>query len=242
MKLYLNVPYSEKEEAKSLGAKWNARVKKWYINTDPKEYTKFSKWILGDTDDAVIATEYIFIVESQQKCWKCGQSTRVVGLGIGEFVHIYGDADDPHFEIVEDYVEPGEELHLAWADNENDIPPKLLKYLKDTYSVKTGYSKTIGRKCFANHCDCCGVLQGNWFLFNEPDSPLSSCVGGDELIERMCKLKIKGIPIKDDLQLDWNVGFCSNDYAYFKYGQFEELVLSTDPNDEYISYEELYCL
>lgn len=240
MGLYLNVPYGEKDEAKSLGAKWNAKVKKWYIDTEREKYVRFSKWILKDTDDAVIATEYIHIVEGKQKCWKCGQLTKVVGLGIGEFVHIYGEADAPEYELVEDYVDPGEELHLAWVENEDDIPLKLLKYLKENYSVKTGYSKTIGGKCFANHCDCCGALQGNWFLFDEPDSPLSSCVDGDELIERMSKLKIKAIPIDDDLQLNWNVGFCSNDYAYLKYGNFEELVLSSDSQNEYISYEELY--
>ena len=39
---------------------------------------------------------------------------------------------------------------IAWVENEDDIPLKLLKYLKENYSVKTGYSKTIGRKCFAN--------------------------------------------------------------------------------------------
>lgn len=39
-------------------------------------------------------------------------------------------------------------------------------------------------------------------IFAEPDSPLYSCVGGNELVERMSKLKIKGIPIEDDLQLN----------------------------------------
>ena len=78
------------------------------------------------------------------------------------------------------------------------------------------------------------------FLFDEPDSPISSCVGGDELVERMRKLKIKGVPIDDDIQLNWNLSFCSNNYAYFEYGQFEELILSSDPNNEYISYKELY--
>lgn len=108
------------------------------------------------------------------------------------------------------------------------------------YSVKTGYSKTLGGKCFANHCDCCGALQGNWFLFDEPDSPLSSCIGGNELIERMNNLKIYCIPIDADIQLDWNVGICSNDYAYFEYGKFEDLILSNNPQNIYVSYEELY--
>ena len=58
MSLYLNVPYSEKEEAKRLGAKWDPRVKKWYTDAYPKDYVKFAKWILRDTDDAIIATEY----------------------------------------------------------------------------------------------------------------------------------------------------------------------------------------
>ena len=53
MALYLNVPYGEKDEAKSLGAKWDAKVKKWYIDMARDEYVKFSKWILKDTDDAV---------------------------------------------------------------------------------------------------------------------------------------------------------------------------------------------
>lgn len=79
MRLYLNVPYSEKDEAKALGAKWNAKAKKW------------------------------FIIEGKQKCWKCGNITTVVGFGIGEFVHIYGEAETPQYEIVEDYIDSGEE-------------------------------------------------------------------------------------------------------------------------------------
>lgn len=29
--LILNVPYNEKDDAKSLGARWNPTVKKWYV-------------------------------------------------------------------------------------------------------------------------------------------------------------------------------------------------------------------
>ena len=43
--LYLNVPYSEKEEAKKLGAKWNPEKKKWYYNGNPENYIKFAKWL-----------------------------------------------------------------------------------------------------------------------------------------------------------------------------------------------------
>lgn len=80
MRIYLNVPYHEKEEAKALGAKWDARVKKWYADTARDEYVKYSKWILDDSYEAIIAMEYIFVVEGIQRCWKCSNQTRVVIL------------------------------------------------------------------------------------------------------------------------------------------------------------------
>ncbi len=42
-KIYLNVPYAEKDAAKALGAKWDAAKKKWYVlmGTD---VSSFSKW------------------------------------------------------------------------------------------------------------------------------------------------------------------------------------------------------
>lgn len=58
----------------------------------------------------------------------------------------------------------------------------------------------------------------------------------------MSKLKIYGIPIDCDLQLNWDLNWGDNDYAYFEYGQFEELILSADPEEIWITYEELYDL
>lgn len=40
MSLLLDVPYSEKDEAKKLGARWNPELKKWYVE-DKKNYAKF---------------------------------------------------------------------------------------------------------------------------------------------------------------------------------------------------------
>lgn len=238
MKLYLNVPYAEKNQAKILGAKWDINVKKWYIDTAYENYVKFAKWLLKDTDEAIIATEYIYIIEGEQRCWKCHQKTKVIGLGIAEYTSIYGEPNEPMYELNVD----NDILHLAWTDNENEIPPKLLKYLKEHYSVKTGYSRTLDADCFANHCDICGAIQGNYFLFDEPTSPLSSDINGKRLVNRISKLKIYGIPIDEDLQLKWDISFGDNDYAYFEYGKFEEIILATDPEDYWISYQELYNL
>lgn len=240
MKLYIDVPYQEKDEAKALGAKWNPKVKKWYINVMQEDYINFSKWILKKSDEVIIATENLYIIEGTRKCWKCGNETKVIGLGIGDYICIYGEPEDAGMEIVGEGCERGEELHLAWVDKEEDIPPKILRYIKSNYSVKTSYSNTMNSKCFSNHCSHCDALQGNWFLFNEPDSPLSCDAFGEELVERMKKLVIKEIHIRDDLQLNWNMDLGSNNYAYFEYATIEELNMCNDPEEPYAPYEDLY--
>lgn len=252
MRLFLDVPFEEKDEVKALGARWNPKVKKWYADIFEgfgewrKKYIRFAKWILRNRDEAIIANEYLYIIEAKRECWKCHKWTRVIGLGVGECVRLYIDFDGSiECDIYEDYIKPNEEklihrVHLAWTENEKTIPPKLLRYLKKNYSVGTGYSKFSNDYTFANHCDYCGALQGNWFMFNEPDSPLVPCVEGKDLEYRMCKIKIVGIPIYDDLQLDWEFFPHKNDYAYFEYGEYEEFILSSDPRNEYITYEELY--
>ena len=42
-KIYLNVPYAQKDAAKALGAKWDAANKKWYV-TDNLDTSLFAKW------------------------------------------------------------------------------------------------------------------------------------------------------------------------------------------------------
>lgn len=42
-KIYLNVPFAQKDEAKALGARWDAAQKKWYIPAD-KDIALFARW------------------------------------------------------------------------------------------------------------------------------------------------------------------------------------------------------
>ncbi|KZB63143.1 hypothetical protein AUP42_01755 [Thalassospira lucentensis] len=42
-RIYLNVPFSEKDEAKALGAKWDRRAKAWYARDD-MELAPFKRW------------------------------------------------------------------------------------------------------------------------------------------------------------------------------------------------------
>ena len=44
-KLTLNCPFSEKDEAKRLGARWDANHKKWTIQDTPENRDRFKKWL-----------------------------------------------------------------------------------------------------------------------------------------------------------------------------------------------------
>ena len=44
MRINLSCPYSEKDQAKALGAKWDADRKVWYI-AGVEDLTPFSRWI-----------------------------------------------------------------------------------------------------------------------------------------------------------------------------------------------------
>lgn len=231
--LYLNVPYSEKEEAKKLGAKWNPEKKKWYYNGNPANYVKFAKWLFNIEKQAeiTILMDSIYIIEAKRICWKCKKETTVVGIAAEKFITIYDtECDDDNgnpiynSEII-GFDDTTKGLYITWSDEEKDFPDFLLKYLKENYNVKTGFSSVVG-KTFANFCEHCNALQGNNFLFHEVDSPfdLMECsLEGN--IEKVKNLKIKKIKLENNIPIDFSFGFSGEEYLYLKYGNIEEIKL-----------------
>lgn len=50
MRIDLNVPFSDKSKAKSLGAKWDGLERTWYV-IDPEDLKPFSKWLSKDVSN-----------------------------------------------------------------------------------------------------------------------------------------------------------------------------------------------
>ena len=84
MAILLNVPFSEKDEAKKLGAWWNPELKKWYVK-DRNEYIKLKKWI-SPRDSFFVVCDHLYIIQGENTCFKCGQKTRVIGYGIESYM------------------------------------------------------------------------------------------------------------------------------------------------------------
>lgn len=58
--LFLNVPFSEKDEAKVLGARWNAEKKQWYV-PDGVSQEPFGRWLHSAAPSAEAATTTLFV-------------------------------------------------------------------------------------------------------------------------------------------------------------------------------------
>lgn len=239
-KIYLDVPYNEKDYAKRLGASWDSHAKKWFFEGLTQDIIKFGRWITCRRDEIPIIFECFHIIEAPQICFKCKRETRVIGFGIGEHSIL---VDEGNNMFLMDTPIDTNEIHLAWCDEEDGIPPLLLTYIKNKYNVKTGYSKVAG-KTFANHCDCCGVIQGNFFLFYE-DSPLNLMTSSEkELINRISQMKIFNIYTEAALPLKWSISYGDTDWAYtayYKNKPFEDVILS-ETEELFTLYTEMYLL
>lgn len=191
--LELNVKYEEKDEVKALGASWNPTTKKWYVY-NRKDYHKFIKWIQPFSGYTVI-TDTVYIVEAKQRCFKCGSETPVICFGV-----------EKYYEIVEGEISyqnnPG---FIQQISSIYSIPNSLKDYVDKKYKYRVRFSKTIEHSEYGNVCNSCGVPQGNFFLFSEPDSPLFLA---DPSTYPNCKLT--RVKFKNDIIIDSD--WCSTEF------------------------------
>lgn len=87
------------------------------------------------------------------------------------------------------------------------LTEKFLNYLKDNYGYFESYSKTIQSSYLANHCSNCKVIQGDFYLFGEVYSPFFI-----DSEERARQLKLYKIPLKNDIIVEANIGWGSEDW------------------------------
>lgn len=65
---YIDVPYKEKDEAKSLGAKWDRKARSWYV-PNGVDASAFSKWSQSQPQE-ISTREYLAVPYSQRKAAK----------------------------------------------------------------------------------------------------------------------------------------------------------------------------
>ena len=211
--LILDVPYAEKDEAKSLGAKWNPTLKKWTYSYR-KNYIHMLKWLPEYRENSLsnawrlsIACDNLCIVEASRTCFKCANYINVIGFSYDFILNFYGD-----FNTIKD-SEYDNDLHIGPPDT--NTPQYILDVVSQNFNFNKIYSKTTQSAYYANFCPYCKTLQGNFHLFNDSDGPFYITNK-----ESAAKLKVHKIKLKHDFVLHDDTSWCSTDYLIKKYASF----------------------
>jgi hypothetical protein len=157
--LFLTVPFSEKDQAKALGARWDSGSRSWYV-PDGLPSAPFAPW-LPSTDRWNVRARRYWIVSSNTGCWKCDRPTTAFTLAVPSG-HETLEGDD----LGDEWVEHG---HLALLSYVTDVSPEVLT---ETSQICIGwgndFSKTTQGRYWMNHCRSCGIKQGDFSLHSEP--------------------------------------------------------------------------
>lgn len=179
-KIYLNVSYEKKDIAKSFGAKWDKEQILWYINgfnIKPK---------IVDFIPTINIIAPLYLIETDICCWKCSNIIPVYAFSSYSYVDLYDLSDicyeyqdEPEFEkIIQKEIwytlSQKSKKQNIYSDFDIDTDKRISVFMKNYPSYKKGWSATMNSHCYGNYCLRCGVLQGNFFLHNETDSPFCS--------------------------------------------------------------------
>jgi hypothetical protein len=158
----LNVPFHEKDDAKRLGARWDAARKTWFL-PDGTKTAPFTKWLPQRSDFNLRCTSY-FIAQSMRTCWHCARDTRVFSFLLPRGYTARQDSDKSagwelqEFEAIIYYI--------------TQIPSSVQAQMQSvTGYYRNDFSKTTQSFYWMNHCEHCGMKQGDFELFEEFDTP-----------------------------------------------------------------------
>ncbi|HFL6148064.1 TPA: hypothetical protein ACG4NT_000436 [Stenotrophomonas maltophilia] len=96
------------------------------------------------------------LLQASVECWKCGEATPVTSVWVPSFVD-YADVDEPG-----DEPEAGDAATLHGIQ---DLDDQVAAHVREAAPwLKPGRSETANATYWANHCQACGVLQGDYFV------------------------------------------------------------------------------
>ncbi|MCX8565576.1 MAG: hypothetical protein ON057_000303 [Glomeribacter sp. 1016415] len=158
----LNVPFAEKDEAKWLGARWDGERKVWYV-PDGVATNVFGRWLPCEPDISVRSSIY-FIAQTFNPCWKCGKHTSAFGfiLPAGHETLEPDDEDDDRDAWCR-YDEPTIVHYVT------ELLPSVVARIKAfSRHYRVDFSKTTQSSYWMNHCEHCGMKQGDFEMYCEP--------------------------------------------------------------------------
>lgn len=172
MKLYLNVPFAEKENAKALGARWNQALKLWYVEIKDAINPALYQWFIQDSAYHLLA-EYYTIVVADKSCWKCHEQISVSTFLLDDYYELSQYEDDA---LGLSFLNWESVHNQSFVSNITLLDQSALaEIVKENPHYRKTYSKTLNGAYFANNCPHCHMLQGDFNLYQEPGAVFYDC-------------------------------------------------------------------
>lgn len=141
-KTFLNVAYKDKEDVKSLGAKWDPEQKTWYIppGKDPKI---FKKWLIANANKPELTITDIGLVRSLVSCWSCKGYCTVYAIYTRNIELAADQSTQSGFFVLTEIAK---------------IPENLADFLiLRCPNFRIGKADLKGIRTYRNHCDHCKI-------------------------------------------------------------------------------------
>ena len=170
---YLEVPYSQKNLAKTHGARWDSTKKKWFISNN-LDITLFEQWL--PCKKANFRAEYFYFAQTSTCCYKCCKDTQVSAIILPEGFEAVDEQAIDDLEAREDSVEITpfcSQDYLSLVSYITYISPEALDeidkftnyiFFQKSYSSATGYSY------YRSLCQHCNSAQGDNYIISEYNS------------------------------------------------------------------------
>lgn len=158
--MQLDVPFEEKDQAKALGAKWDAQARAWFVpeGADP---LPFARWFPRDLEapggEGTMSADSFALITGKVSCWKCRKDTRATTV----LLRGYQEIEDGQSEVFDQDAVLNPIVGLD--------PATRALFASEAPWMRPGYTKTRDQIYLAAHCEHCDALQGAWFL-TEPGS------------------------------------------------------------------------
>lgn len=151
----LQVSFHEKDEARRLGARWDAERKVWYV-PDGVDPALLSRWLPQPLSPNIRALSWS-LASSHRECWRCQKSSRVFAIMLPAGYEALYVADDP----ADDCWQCGEDATLL--SYVRDVPESVAAELRARAPhYRFDVSQMVSSFYWMNHCEHCGAKLGDF--------------------------------------------------------------------------------
>jgi len=162
-KLYLAVPFEQKDRAKYAGASWDANRRAWYIE-NARDITGVRQWLPMLDTKATLRSSSFQLVHGVERCWQCAKLTLVTAflLPAGyEVLHAGGWSHG---------------TSPAFASRITYLADEVLRRARGVGARLRLLQNGVGPPLWQNTCEHCNGAQEDEALFAAPSGALHAAL------------------------------------------------------------------